>query len=78
MQGFDSLMAIGAAFGMELRELVQTFRIAEAKPLRSLVIRRAENLQRSDQQGASQWVVSHHAAPSAYRSAKNGPKNCWK
>jgi transcriptional regulator with XRE-family HTH domain len=44
VQGFDSLMAIGAALGMELRELVQTFRIAEAKPLRSLVIRRAEDL----------------------------------
>jgi hypothetical protein len=44
VQGLDSLMAIGAAFGMELREFVQTFRIAEAKPLRSLVIRRAEDL----------------------------------
>ncbi len=44
VQGLDSLMAIGAAFGMELRELVQTFRIAEVKPLRSLVIRRAEDL----------------------------------
>jgi transcriptional regulator with XRE-family HTH domain len=44
VQGLDSLMAIGAAFGMELRELVQTFRIAEVKPLRSLVIHRAEDL----------------------------------
>ena len=44
VHGLDSLMAIGAAFGMELRELAQTFRIAEAKPLRSLVIRRAEDL----------------------------------
>jgi transcriptional regulator with XRE-family HTH domain len=44
VRGLDSLMAIGAAFGMELQELVQTFRIAEAKPLRSLVIRRAEDL----------------------------------
>jgi transcriptional regulator with XRE-family HTH domain len=44
VQGLDSLMAIGAAFGMELRQLAQTFRIAEAKPLRSLLIRRAEDL----------------------------------
>ena len=44
MQGLDSLMAIGAAFEMELGELAQTFRIAEAKPLRSLLIRRAEDL----------------------------------
>ena len=44
VQGLDSLMAIGAAFGMELRELTRTFRIAEAKPLRSLLIRRAEDL----------------------------------
>ena len=48
VQGLESLMAIGAAFGMELRELAQTFRIAEAKPLRSLVIRRAEDLRVKD------------------------------
>jgi transcriptional regulator with XRE-family HTH domain len=44
VQGLDSLMAIAAAFEMELRQLAQTFGIAEAKPLRSLVIRRAEDL----------------------------------
>ncbi len=44
VRGFDSLMAISAAFEMELRELTQTFRIAEAKPLRALTIRRAEDL----------------------------------
>jgi transcriptional regulator with XRE-family HTH domain len=44
VQGLESLMAIGGAFEMELRELAQTFRIAEAKPLRSLLIRRAEDL----------------------------------
>ena len=44
-QGLESLMAIAAAFEMELGKLRQVFRIAEAKPLRSLRIRRAEDLQ---------------------------------
>lgn len=44
VRGLDSLMAISAAFEMELRELTQTFRVAEAKPLRALTIRRAEDL----------------------------------
>lgn len=43
--GLESLMAIAAAFEMELDKLAQIFRIAEAKPLRSLTIRRAEDLQ---------------------------------
>jgi transcriptional regulator with XRE-family HTH domain len=43
--GLESLMAIAAAFEMELDKLAQVFRIAEAKPLRSLTIRRAEDLQ---------------------------------
>jgi transcriptional regulator with XRE-family HTH domain len=43
--GFESLMAIAAAFEVELGKLEQVFRIAEAKPLRSLTIRRAEDLQ---------------------------------
>ena len=45
VQGLESLMAIAAAFEMELGKLGQIFRIAEVKPLRSLAIRRAEDLQ---------------------------------
>lgn len=45
VQGLESLMAIAAAFEMELGKLGQVFRIAEAKPLRSLTIRRPEDLQ---------------------------------
>jgi transcriptional regulator with XRE-family HTH domain len=45
VQGLESLMAIAAAFEMELGKLGQVFRIAEAKPLRSLTIRRSEDLQ---------------------------------
>jgi hypothetical protein len=37
-------MAVGAAFGMELKEMTQTFRVAERKPLRSLLIRQPEDL----------------------------------
>lgn len=44
-QGLESLMAIAAVFEMELGKLGQVFRIAEAKPLRSLTIRRPEDLQ---------------------------------
>lgn len=44
VQGLESLMAIAAAFETELPKLAQVFRIAEAKPLRSLTIRRAEDL----------------------------------
>jgi transcriptional regulator with XRE-family HTH domain len=44
VQGLESLMAIAAAFDMELGKLGQVFRIAEAKPLRSLTIQRAEDL----------------------------------
>jgi transcriptional regulator with XRE-family HTH domain len=44
VQGLESLMAIAAAFDMELGKLGQVFRIAEAKPLRSLMIQRAEDL----------------------------------
>ena len=44
-QGLESLMAIASAFEQELGKLAQVFRIAEAKPLRSLMIRRAEDLQ---------------------------------
>ena len=40
VQGLESLMAIASAFEMELGKLGQVFRIAEAKPLRSLTIRR--------------------------------------
>ena len=45
VRGLESLMAIAAAFDLELGKLAQVFRIAEAKPLRSLTIRRAEDLQ---------------------------------
>lgn len=45
VQGLESLMAIAAVFEMELENLGQVFRIAEAKPLRSLTIRRAGDLQ---------------------------------
>lgn len=45
MQALESLMAIAAAFETELGKLGQVFRIAEAKPPRSLTIRRAEDLQ---------------------------------
>lgn len=45
VQGLESLMAIAAAFEMELGKLGQVFRIAEVKPMRSLTIRLAEDLQ---------------------------------
>lgn len=45
VQGLESLMAIAAAFEIEMGKLAQIFRIAETKPLRSLTIRRAEDLQ---------------------------------
>jgi transcriptional regulator with XRE-family HTH domain len=44
VQGLESLMAIAAAFEMELSKLARVFQIAEAKPLRSLTICRAEDL----------------------------------
>src|SRR5580658_8170935 len=44
VRGLDSLMAIASAFETDLAELAQRFQIAEAKPLRSLMIRQAGDL----------------------------------
>src|ERR1700722_7731601 len=45
VQGLEAWMAFAAAFEMELGKLGKVFRFAEAKPLRSLTIRRPEDLQ---------------------------------
>ena len=45
VRGSESLMAIAAAFEVELRELATIVRIAEVKPLRSLLVRQPEDLQ---------------------------------
>jgi transcriptional regulator with XRE-family HTH domain len=45
VRGSESLMAIAAAFEVELRELATVVRIPEAKTLRSLLIRQPEDLQ---------------------------------
>jgi len=44
VQGLESLMAIAGAFGVEIKDMSQTVQIAESKPLRSLMVRRAEDL----------------------------------
>jgi len=45
VRGQESLMAIAAALEAELRDLATFIRIAEAKPLRSLLIRQSDDLQ---------------------------------